>query len=134
MRKYPNLEINLNKIFENTKEVVNRCNTHNISVTAVTKCVGGLKEVANVFLEAGVYAIGDSRIDNLKELTSINIPKWLIRIPMISEAKETIEFADVSLNSEIKVLESLNYWAEQLHKKHQVILMIDPKKLKNLKI
>ena len=44
---------------------------------------------------------------------------------MMSEAERTVMHCDVSLNSEIKVLQELNYQAKKLRKKHGILLMID---------
>lgn len=125
MKRYPCLEINLNKVYKNTKEIVDRLRSRNINVTAVTKCTGGNLEVAQTFQDAGVYALGDSRIDNLKRFKDLKVEKWLIRIPMKSEAEEAVLYSDLSLNSEVEILEALDYWAKVYKKKHKVILMID---------
>ena len=47
--------------------------------------------------------------------------KWLIRMPSISEAREVVQFCDVSVNSEFETLKALNQQAIQLKKKHKVI-------------
>ena len=48
-----------------------------------------------------------------------------MRIPMISEAEEVAYYADMSLQSEVKVLEAINDACEKFGKKHSVILMAD---------
>lgn len=121
----PYLEIDTEKIYKNTKEVVDRCKEDNIDVTAVTKCVGGNIKVAEAFKDGGAKALGDSRIDNLKTLSPIDIEKWLIRIPMISEAENVVKYSNLSLNSEFKTLHALNEKAKEQKKKHDVILMVD---------
>ena len=49
----------------------------------------------------------------------------LLRAPMRSEMEETISLADISLNSEISTLKSLNHIAHQYGRKHEVVLMIE---------
>ncbi|MGI6110051.1 MAG: alanine racemase [Eubacteriaceae bacterium] len=122
---YPNLTINLEKIQDNTEKVTAVCREKGIDVTAVTKCAGGNPDVARAFLEGGAAALGDSRIKNLQDLSEIPVEKWLIRIPMISEAEEAVKYADLSLNSELAVLQELNREAIRQKKKHDVILMAD---------
>lgn len=122
---YPNLTINLEKIQDNTEKVTGICREHGIYVTAVTKCAGGNPDVARAFLAGGAKSLGDSRIRNLQDLDDIGGEKWLIRIPMISEAEDTVRYADLSLNSEYEVLKELNREALKQKKRHDVILMAD---------
>lgn len=49
----------------------------------------------------------------------------LIRIPMRSEVEDVIRLTDISLNSEMVVLEALDAEAKRQSKVHQVILMAD---------
>lgn len=122
---YPVLKIDKTKIFENTKIAVKSAKKFGIDITAITKCTGGQIEVAQAYIDAGVVALGDSRILNLKNYCELDIEKWLIRIPMISEAEETVKYADLSLNSELSVIEALNDAAEKYNKIHKVLLMVD---------
>ncbi len=49
----------------------------------------------------------------------------LIRIPMLSEIEDVVRLTELSLNSEMEVLEALNAEAGKQGKKHKVILMAD---------
>ena len=49
----------------------------------------------------------------------------LIRIPMLSEVKDVVRLADISLNSEFEVIKALNEEARRQGKLHKVILMAD---------
>ena len=49
----------------------------------------------------------------------------MIRIPMLSEVKEVVRIADISLNSEMEVVKALNEEAGRQGKRHKVILMAD---------
>jgi len=122
---YPLLKMNKRKITENTRAIISRAKTYGIDVTAITKCTGGNVEIAQAFLDGGAAAIGDSRIKNLKKLAALPCEKWLIRIPMLSESDETVAFANLSLNSEIKTIRALNMAAKAQGKTHGIIMMLD---------
>lgn len=122
---FPNLTINLEKIRENTKNACERCAAQGIDVTAITKCCAGNPEVARAFLAGGAKALGDSRILNLEKIREVHAEKWLIRIPMISEAYDAVLYSDVALASEVSVIEALNAQAKRNHKKYGIILMGD---------
>lgn len=122
---YPRILINKKHLVENVKEVLIRAQREQVSVTAVTKCIAGNREIAEAYVEAGITKLGDSRIHNLKKLQTINCEKWLIRIPMLSECSEVVRYADVSLNSEMDVIRRLNEEAKKQDVVHKVILMID---------
>ncbi|GAJ06247.1 unnamed protein product [marine sediment metagenome] len=78
-------------------------------------------------IDGGINILGDSRIENLKGLkkAELKAETMLIRIPMLSEVDKVLDWADISLNSEISVIKSLSQ--EALKKKivHRIILMID---------
>ncbi|MCL1914097.1 MAG: alanine/ornithine racemase family PLP-dependent enzyme [Eubacteriaceae bacterium] len=122
---YPILEIDKSIIAGNTRRLVQMCSQHGIEVTAVTKVVMGDAAIASIFVDNGIARIADSRIPNLAKLAGINAEKWLIRTPMISEAPQVVELADVSLNAEISVLHALDDSAKKQSKIHKVILMLD---------
>ncbi|MDO4289471.1 MAG: alanine/ornithine racemase family PLP-dependent enzyme [Eubacterium sp.] len=122
---YPLLRFNKQQILENTQKIVAGAAGHNISITGITKCSGGNYEIAETILEGGAAALGDSRIQNLKTLQDLDCDKWLIRMPMLTEIEETVRFATLSLNSELKTVAALNEAAERQHKNHDILLMVD---------
>ncbi len=122
---YPKVKINLSKLKHNVKVVRKLCEAYNMEYTAITKVFCGEPIITNALVEAGVQKIGDSRVDNLKKQRDINAEKWLIRPPMLSEAERTVKYADVSLNSELQTIKSLNIYASDQRKVHKVILMAD---------
>ena len=122
---YPLLRFNKQQILENTQKIVSRAAEHNIQITGITKCSGGNPEIAETILKGGASALGDSRIQNLKTLQDLNCSKWLIRMPMLSEIEDTVRYATLSLNSELKTVAALNAAAEKLGKTHEILLMVD---------
>lgn len=122
---YPKLEISLEKLKHNTKTLVGMCHECGINVAGVTKAVCGHKDIARAMVAGGIDIIADSRIENLKRLRGIDLPKLLLRLPMISQAGEVVEYADLSLNSEIVTIKALSQAACLRKKIHKVILMFD---------
>jgi len=122
---YPRIEIYLDKIKHNTSKLVSICADSNIKVAGVTKVFCGDPTIAKALLDGGVSILADSRIENLKELKDINLPKLLLRLPMLSQAVEVVRYADISLNSEIETIKELSKKAMESGKIHDIILMID---------
>ncbi len=124
---YPILEINLNKIADNTKYLVDLCNKNNISIAGVIKGVNADEEVVNVLADGGCKYLASSRIEQLTDLKGKNIEKetMLIRMPMKHEIKEVVKHIDISLNSEINTINLLEKECKKQKKEHKIILMVD---------
>ena len=123
----PRIEIDLNKLAHNAREVMALCSLKGISVTAVTKGVCGSPIIAGALLKAGITSFGDSRIANIKKMREAGIDAqfYLIRTPMASEAEQVIKYVDISFNTEISVIRLLSAQALKYGKIHGIILMID---------
>lgn len=122
---YPRVEVDLNKLEHNVKYIVNKCNSKGIKVAGVTKVFCGDPKIAKAYVDGGVSFLADSRIENLKKLKDFDIPKILLRLPMQSEAEDIVEYADISLNSEMDTIKILSKKAVDAGKVHKIILMID---------
>lgn len=124
-KKYPCIEVDLQKLTHNVKEIVSLCNKKHIDVAAVTKVFCAQKPIVQAFIKAGITQVADSRILNLYNLKDLNCTKLLLRIPMISEINEVVKYSDVSLNSELETIRQLSKAAKALNKIHNIILMVD---------
>ncbi|MBM7557800.1 alanine/ornithine racemase family PLP-dependent enzyme [Halanaerobacter jeridensis] len=122
---YPKVEINLAKIKDNAQRIVSLTKRNGINVWGVTKGVKGDPEVAKKMLEAGVRGLADSRIENLKRLSDLDTELMLLRSPMLSQVEQVIDYADISLNSELEVIKQLNQAAVKKEQIHKIILMVD---------
>ncbi len=124
---YPMLEINIKKIEHNLDYIKNRLAKDNISLTGVLKGCACLPEVVDMYKRKGLHSIGSSRIVQLKEikLSDPTVNTMLVRIPMLGEIDDVVQYADVSLNSELVTLKALSETAHKFGKKHGVILMFD---------
>ncbi|MGL4914370.1 MAG: ornithine racemase Orr [Romboutsia sp.] len=122
---YPRLEINISKLKHNIATLSDICKTHNLDMAMVTKVYCAIPEVVKEVSCKNVDYLADSRVENLKKLQDINIHKILLRIPMISEIKDVINYVDISFNSELKTIYKLNEEAKNQAKTHKIVLMFD---------
>ena len=106
---FPRLTIDLKRIRSNTDRMMEACRRQGVEVMGVTKGVCGDVEVARVFVEGGVAAIGDARLDNLSSLrmAGLGVPLWLIRSPSPREVPSTVAVADGSLQGDLEVVEEV---------------------------
>jgi len=122
---YPRVLIDLDKFKTNVEVIKSRMDRNVIEVYGVTKVFCADPVLSNIYVEAGLDAVADSRIKNIRKLENLDIKKVLLRIPMQTEVREVVRYADVSLNSEISTIRLLSAEALRQGKVHQVILMID---------
>lgn len=122
---YPRLEINIDKLKTNVRVLHDLCQTYNIDMAMVTKSYCAIPEVVEEITQQYVDYIADSRIENLKNISHIKLPKILLRVPMLSEVEEVIKYADISFNSELKIINALNEEAKKLDTVHKVVIMVD---------
>ncbi|OHE40782.1 MAG: hypothetical protein A2Y16_07060 [Tenericutes bacterium GWF2_57_13] len=123
---YPRLDIDLAKLEENAKTIVDACRADGIDrVFLVVKVLAGDVMTVRRLAGAGFSHLADSRIENLIRFRDIPLPKALMRLPMASEASRVVRDADLSLNSEIDTIRALGAAAVKQGKIHDVILMFD---------
>jgi len=122
---FPKVMIDLQKIRNNVKAVVKLCNKQDIHIAGVTKVFCGNPEIAKAYIDGGVKYLSDSRIENLIKLKELDIPKIMLRLPMISEVGKVVEYADISLNSEFATINRLSEAALDNNILHKIILMVD---------
>ncbi len=123
----PRLEIDLVKLEENSRTLVERLGAKGISVTGISKATLGDPDVARAMLRGGVTGIGDSRVENLARVRDAGIvaPLTLIRAPMLSQVESVVERTTASLNSERHVIDALGRAAGDRGGVHDVIVMVE---------
>lgn len=123
----PRLEVDLDKIYHNALSLVERLGKQGISVTGVTKANLGSPEIANLWLQAGVSGLGDSRIENIRAMrgAQVSASMTLIRTPMLSQADEVVALADLSFNSELDAISALSSAAQKVNRTHGIVLMVE---------
>jgi arginase len=123
----PYVTIDLAKIQDNARVITELCAGYGIEVTGVTKVTCGMPSVARAMLAGGVTSIGESRMENIRRLkvSGINAPMMLLRIPPLSAVDEIVTSVDISLNSELSVIQALSVAAARRGIVHDIILMVD---------
>ena len=125
------LVIQTEKIKDNIKNLSVFFEKHNIHWSLVTKVFSGDKEFLEHILTEDVIekinSVGDSRLTSLRNLKAVNPNMRTIYIKPPAEvyAADVVEYADISLNSSLSTIQSLNEAALKLGKIHQVIIMIE---------
>lgn len=122
---FPKLIVNYELLKNNVKSMVELCESKGIKVAGVTKVFCGNPLIAKAYVEGGVSFLADSRIENLQRLKEFDLPKIMLRLPMISEAEKVVEYADISLNSEIETIRALSEKALEKNRIHKIVLMVD---------
>ena len=121
---FPKVIISTEKYRHNLRIMLDKCHAKGMSVMAVSKVFCADQKLIDVMIEENADYIADSRIQNLATF-ACDIPKVLLRLPMLGEVKEVVKHSDISLNSELSTMKLLNKAAGELGKKHGVIIMID---------
>lgn len=114
------------KLLHNTEEVLRLCQENHItSSIVVVKVLAGYLPVVKKIANYDFAYLGDSRLDNLIRFKNIAKKKALLRLPSLDEVDKVVEYADLSLNSEIETIIALDKAAKKKHKFHEILLMFD---------
>lgn len=123
---YPKLVIDSKIIAQNVDALGALLKKRHVNLfCGVTKVFCGDPRVAQIYVDHGVNVLADSRVQNLKRLKDLPVPKLLLRLPQLSEIEDVVRYADMSLNSELLTVKALDDAAKSLGITHKVILMID---------
>lgn len=122
---YPQLEINLRKLQHNARVEVETLSKIGIEVMGVNKVFNGLYETAEAIFKGGVKVIAEANVNNLMKLKDLPCKKALLRTPALSQIEDVVRYADISLNSEVQVVEALSLEAVKQNKHHEILLMLD---------
>ncbi len=126
-KKYPAVEVDLTKLRHNIKEIVCRCGENGIEIAGVVKGFNAIPEALRLYQESGCKYIASSRLEHIQEAVNQGLagPFMAIRIPMKSEIKDLVRLADISLNSEVTVIEAIDAECKIQGRSHGIILMAD---------
>ena len=122
----PRIEISLSQIRDNVQVLSELYGQKGISLMGVSKAVLGEPSIIQAMTQGGVKFIADSRIENIQKMKNAGISAQfvLLRTPL-SHAEWVVKIADISLNTEMKTLKRLSYYAKVHNKDHQVIVMVE---------
>jgi predicted amino acid racemase len=123
----PRLEINLAKIAYNANKLLKLYGSKGIGIMGVTKVVCGSPTIAEVLVNKGIVILADSKLENLKKMRDAGIGAQfvLLRTPALSEVDLVIQYADISMNTELSVIRRLSAIARDHKTRHKIILMIE---------
>jgi predicted amino acid racemase len=124
---YPRLDIDCSKIYHNARYLVEALALKNIAVTPVIKVFLSHPVIAKVLIQAGVENVADSRVENLIKLSrsGVDLPTMLVRTPMLSQAQQVVTHCEISLNTELKVIQKLSTMAKRGNIIHRIIIMVE---------
>ncbi len=122
---YPKLNVNKEKLSHNVRFMNKVAKEKGVNICCVTKGYCAYPEIVEIFYENGIREFADSRIENLQKINYVGVRRYLLRLPMISEARKVVLYSDMSLNSEIETVKALGREATKLGITHNVLLMID---------
>ncbi len=119
------IEVDLDAIGSNARELLSRCADVGMSVTGVTKAMLGAPELAEALNDLCV--LGDSRIVNIERMRRAGIatPMLLLRSPAPSEIDRVVDADVMSANTEVEVLTALSVSALAAGRCHDVMLMVE---------
>jgi predicted amino acid racemase len=96
--------------------------------TLVTKVLCGHTDTLRALYDLGVRSVADSRLTNLQAIDDIvprDVERWYLRLPHASAIPRIIRLTDVSLNSEMEIIEALDEEARRQERLHRIIVMIE---------
>ncbi|HWO95643.1 alanine/ornithine racemase family PLP-dependent enzyme [Fictibacillus sp. Mic-4] len=127
MVRSPRVEINLEKIKHNAKMLKTIYGKKGIEITGVVKGVAADCKIAKALVESGLASLADSKITNLEKLkkADLNATLLLLRTPLMSEIENVVQYADISMNTEIDVIRALSAEAVRQGKRHKMIIMVE---------
>lgn len=125
------IRIDSHLIRENIETLDKHFRKHKKKWTLVTKVLAGNKHVLRSILDKKsikkLHSVADSRLSGLKTVKQINpeITTMLIKPPSKYQIANVIKYADISLNTSLKMIKALNEEAYKAQKIHRIIIMIE---------
>lgn len=121
------LTLNKTKLKVNFEHLRKTFNDAGIAWGVVSKLLCGNRLFLQELINLGVKEIHDSRISNLAMVKKLNADVQTVYIKPVSKRNvgKMVEFADVSLNSELKTIHWISEEAVRQNKKHKIIIMVE---------
>lgn len=122
----PRIEITLSQIQHNARILSELYGGKGISLMGVSKAILGEPLIAEAMIQGGVEFIADSRLENIQRMKNAGISTQFVLLrTALSQAESIVQNVDISLNTEIEMIEKLDYYASLQNKIHQIILMVE---------
>lgn len=121
------LTLNRTHLRQNFEVLKKKFSENDISWGIVSKLLCGNRLFLQELIDLGVDEVHDSRISNLAMVKSLNPKIQTVYIKPVSKRNvgKMLEFADVSLNSELETIRWISEEAVALNKKHKIIIMVE---------
>ncbi|TFV93197.1 alanine/ornithine racemase family PLP-dependent enzyme [Algoriphagus kandeliae] len=121
------LTLNKTKLKENYEFLKNIFQENGIAWGVVSKLLCGNRLYLQELINLGVTEIHDSRISNLAMVKRLNPDVQTVYIKPVSKRNvgKMVEFADVSLNSELETIHWISEEAVLQKKNHKIIIMVE---------
>jgi len=119
--------IDLNALRHNMHVIGGLMEQQQANWSVVTKSLCGHRDTIRALHFLGARSIADSRIGNLRQASDAapELEKWYLRLPHLSAVPEVVAHADVSLNSEMEIIEALGREAVRQDRPHHIVIMIE---------
>ncbi len=100
---------------------------HEIQWSVVSKILCGNKEFLQELLKFDIHQICDSRLSNLKMVKQIKpeVETIYLKPPAKRLIKSIVQYAEISVNTEIETIKLLCEEAKKQNKIHKIIIMIE---------
>lgn len=121
------LTLNLEKFRTNFEVLSQLFRKRNVHWGVVSKLLCGNKPFLQELINLGITEVHDSRISNLAMVKRLNREIQTVYIKPVSKKNvwQMVEFADVSLNSELVTIRMISEEAVQQAKNHKIIIMVE---------
>ncbi|HCH44807.1 alanine racemase, partial [uncultured Algoriphagus sp.] len=121
------LTLNKSKLKDNFEFLKKKFNESGVAWGVVSKLLCGNRLFLQELINLGVDEVHDSRISNLAMVKKLNPEVQTVYIKPVSKRNvgKMVEFADVSLNSELETIHWISEEAVLQNKKHKIIIMVE---------
>lgn len=98
-----------------------------VSWTLVSKVLCGNRAVLELLYGLGVRSFGESRLENIADMPPLGDEAeiWYLRGPEVTQVDDVVRTCDVSLNSELGIIEAINQSAGRQGKRHKIVIMVE---------
>lgn len=121
------LNLYRDKLRDNFEFLQTKFKENDVAWGVVSKILCGNRKYIKELIDMGVDEIHDSRISNLAKVKEINpkVQTVYIKPPSKRNLVEMVQFADVSLNSELNTIKWISKEAVKQKKQHKIIIMVE---------
>ncbi|PZX50159.1 alanine racemase [Algoriphagus chordae] len=121
------ITLNSTKLKDNFEFLKEKFSSNEISWGVVSKLFCGNRLFLQELIKLGVEEIHDSRISNLAMVKSLKTEIQTVYIKPVSKRNigKMVQFADVSLNSELETIRWISEEAKDQGKSHKIIIMVE---------